>query len=76
MPYMDGGILSYQDLVIKPEPEIYRLLIERYHLIPEECVFLDDLQANLDGAAAFGIHTILFKNQQDAIKQLKKLGVE
>lgn len=76
LPYMDGGILSYQDLVIKPEPEIYRLLIERYHLIPEECVFLDDLQANLDGAAAFGIHTILFKNQQDAIKQLKKLGVE
>ena len=76
LPYMDGGILSYQDLVIKPEPEIYQLLIDRYHLIPEECVFMDDLQANLDGAAKFGIHTILFKNQADAIEKLKKLGVE
>lgn len=76
LPHMDGGILSYQDLVIKPEPAIYELLIKRYSLIPEECVFLDDLQANIDGAAKFGIHTILFKNQADAIKELKKLGVE
>ncbi|MBQ7359105.1 MAG: HAD family phosphatase [Lachnospiraceae bacterium] len=76
LPYMDGGILSYQDLVIKPEPEIYQLLIDRYNLIPDQCVFLDDLQANLDGAAKFGIHTILFKNQADAIEALKKLGVE
>lgn len=76
LPYMDGGILSYQDLVIKPEPEIYQLLINRYHLVPSECVFLDDLQQNLDGAAKFGIHTILFKNQADAIEELKKLGVE
>lgn len=76
LPHMDGGILSYQDLVIKPEPAIYELLLSRYNLIPEECVFLDDLQANVDAAAKFGIHTILFTNQADAIKALKKLGVE
>ena len=76
LPHMDGGILSYQDLVIKPEPAIYELLINRYNLIPEECVFMDDLQANIEGAAKFGIHTILFKNQADAIEELKKLGVE
>lgn len=76
LPYMDGGILSYLDLVIKPEPAIYELLISRYNLIPEECVFMDDLQVNLDGASKFGIHTILFTNQAEAIKELKKLGVE
>ena len=76
LPYTDGGILSYREKCIKPEPEIYRRLIEKYNLIPEECVFLDDVQRNLDGAAAFGIHTILFQNQPLAKEELKKLGVE
>lgn len=76
LQYVDGGILSYQDKVIKPMPEIYSLLLERYHLKGEECVFLDDLQRNLDGAGDFGIHTILFKNQTQAKEELKKLGVE
>lgn len=76
LPYTDGGILSYREGCIKPEPEIYRRLIEKYRLIPEECVFVDDLQCNLDGAAAFGIHTILFCSQAQARAELKKLGVE
>jgi len=75
LPYMDGGILSYQEKVIKPMPEIYRLLIDRYQLIPEECVFLDDTQKNLIAAEAFGIHTILFKGQEQAKEELRKLGV-
>lgn len=76
IPYMDGGILSYQDKVIKPMPEIYQLLIDRYQLVPEECVFMDDTPRNLDGAQKFGIHTIHFKNQAQAIEELKKLGVD
>lgn len=74
--YTDGGILSYREGCIKPEPEIYRRLIEKYRLFPEECVFLDDLQSNLDGAAAFGIRTILFRSQAQAREELKKLGIE
>lgn len=76
LPYMDGGILSYKEHVIKPMPEIYKLLIDRYHLVPEECVFMDDLKRNLEGAEAFGIHTIQFVNQKQAIEDLKRLGVE
>lgn len=76
IPYLDGGILSYQEKVVKPMPEIYERLIERYNLIPEECVFLDDTQANLDGAEKFGIHTILFSKQAQAIEELRKLGVD
>ena len=75
IPYMDGGILSYRDKVIKPMPEIYKLLIERYDLNPEECVFMDDTEINLKGAEAFGIHTILFRNKSQAEAELKKLGV-
>ncbi len=76
LPYMDGGILSYQEKIIKPMPEIYQLLIDRYGLVPEECVFLDDTQKNLDGAQKFGIHTILFRNQAQAVEELRRLGVE
>ena len=76
LPYMDGGILSYQDKVIKPMPEIYQLLIDRYQLVPEECVFMDDTLRNLEGAEKFGIHTIHFKNQALAIEELRKLGVD
>lgn len=76
LEYVDGGILSYKDGVIKPDPAIYSLLLERYGLKPEECVFLDDMQPNLDAAAWFGIHTILFRSYEEAQEELKKLGVE
>lgn len=75
LPYMDGGILSYQDKVIKPMPEIYQLLIDRYDLKPEECVFMDDTPRNLEGAAKFGIHTIHFRTQAQAIEELRALGI-
>lgn len=76
IPYMDGGILSYQEKVIKPMPEIYQLLIDRYHLLPEECVFMDDTVPNLTGAEKFGIHTIHFHDQMQAIEELRDLGVD
>ena len=73
MPYMDGGILSHRVKVIKPMPEIYKLLIEQYSLNPKECVFIDDTEKNLTGASGFGIHTILFKNLTQAKEELEKL---
>ena len=76
LDYVDGGILSYREKVIKPEPEIYQLLIDRYRLIPEECVFLDDTEKNLTAAAEFGIHVIHFENREQAVEELKELGVE
>lgn len=76
LDYVDGGILSFRDKVVKPEPEIYRLLLERYHLDPEECVFLDDTEKNLLAAGKFGIHTIHFINKDQALEELRRLGVE
>lgn len=76
IPYMDGGILSYQEKLIKPMPEIYQLLIDRYGLAPEECVFMDDTLRNLEAAEKFGIHTIHFQNKVQAVEELRKLGVD
>lgn len=76
IPYMDGGILSYRDKVIKPAKEIYELLLQRYGLKAEECVFLDDTEKNIIGARAVGIHGIVFESKEQAVKELRGLGVD
>lgn len=76
LPFMDGGILSYQEKVIKPELEIYQLLIDRYGLIPEQCVFMDDKPENCEGAKKAGMHAIVFTTKEEAEKELFKLGVK
>ena len=73
---MDGGILSYKDKVTKPAPEIYELLLSRYGLNAEECVFLDDTEKNIIGARAVGIQGILFQDRIQAVAELQKLGVK
>ena len=75
LPYMDGGILSYRERLIKPYPEIYRLLMDRYSLQPEETVFLDDTLKNVEAARALGICGIHFKSKEQACRELEELGV-
>lgn len=76
LPLMDGGILSYQEKLIKPDPAIYRLLLERYGLRAGESVFLDDTPKNIEGAIRQGIAGILFRDQAQAIGELRAMGVE
>ena len=52
---------------MKPNPEIYKHILEKYSLNPEQCLFIDDIKENLAGAARFGIKTFLFK---DNVKEL------
>lgn len=71
----DGTIFSFQEGIIKPEPEIYQLLIDRYNLRAEECVFIDDTEKNVLSAEKMGFHGIVFKGYESALSQLKELGV-
>ena len=73
---VDGAIFSYEVKVIKPDAAIYEALCKKYNLIPEECVFLDDLPANIDGAKAIGMQGIVFTGLKEALEELKKAGVE
>ena len=57
---IDGGVFSYQENSCKPEEKIYRALLDRYSLTPEETVFLDDNPDNVAQAKRLGIHGILF----------------
>ena len=49
--------------------------MERYDLIPQECVFLDDLEVNLKTAKELGMHTILFQTKELALDEMRKLNV-
>ena len=76
LPYTDGGILSCEEKLTKPQPEIYRRLLKKYNLDASECVFLDDVEANVAAARAEGIAAIRFTTKEDALPQLAKLGVD
>lgn len=76
LPEMEGGILSYREHLIKPEPGIYQLLLQRYGLKAEESVFLDDTLKNVQAAEEQGIHGIHFLTKEQAEEELRKLGVE
>ncbi len=70
---VDGAILSYREKVVKPDPAIYRLLLDRYGLKAEECVFFDDLERNVEAAKACGYESFVFTTQEQAIKDLESL---
>lgn len=72
----DGGILSYQEKLIKPMPAIYWTLLDRYGLKPEESVFIDDSPVNIEAAKKLGIHGIIFENRQQVLRELEALGVK
>lgn len=73
LPYTDGRVVSYEYHVTKPDPEIYRILCDKYGIIPEESIFLDDRQVNLDAAGRLGFSTLLVKDPYEARIQLDKI---
>lgn len=59
--YFDGMVLSYKAKAIKPDTRIFKYAIEHLGIKPEETIFLDDSQKNLDAAAELGFGTVLVK---------------
>ena len=72
---LEGVVISGLEYVIKPQPEIYRLLLDRYRLKADECVFIDDNLANVQGAEAVGIHGLLFAGPEMLKEEFKKLHI-
>lgn len=71
---IDGKVVSGFEKLVKPQPEIYELLLSRYKLKPQECVFLDDRIANVEAARKMGIESIhVSGTQEEAIEDLNEL---
>ena len=73
LEYVDGAVFSFREKTVKPEPEIYQCLLERYSIHPNEAVFLDDVAINLEAAKKHGIHTILVSDREVAQAELQKM---
>lgn len=75
------GILDIFDVVIgsgdegimKPDPGIYQLAVERLGVKPGEAVFVDDFIENIEGAREFGMRGIHFRSREQVIGELKAL---
>ncbi len=70
----DGVLASYEVRLLKPEPEIYLCFLERFQLRAQDCFFIDDMRANVDGAAAVGIAGHCFADR-DVAKLRRALGL-
>jgi len=68
----EGYLISYQVRLIKPEKEIYEALLTKFNLKPEECLFLDDLEENLEAGRKLGIKGINIKNLAEIKEFLAK----
>lgn len=66
---LDGMVVSGEERLLKPEPAIYRTVLERYSLRAEDCLFVDDRPVNVDGARAVGIDAVCFTDA-DALRKL------
>ena len=69
--YFEGKIISAIEKMVKPDREIYELLLNRYHLKAEESLFIDDLPANIQAAQKMGIHTVHFTDKEKAYQEIK-----
>ena len=73
IPYFDrfsGVMLSCEEKLRKPDPKLFLRLCDRYHLKPEECLFVDDLSSNVDGAHQAGMQGHVFADYD--IGQLRR----
>lgn len=66
--YFDGGIVSYEVGLLKPDRKIYELLIEKYHINPKTAIFYDDKKENIAAANKVGLNTTLFT--QNTVKEI------
>jgi len=71
----DGFIISAQEKLLKPNKAIYECLCNRYSLNCEECIFIDDLHENIDGAINAGFHGHLFRGAQELTEYLEKENI-
>ena len=69
----DGVVISGDEGIHKPEPAIYELGCERVGLAPSECVFVDDLRENCEGAEAVGMTAVLHRGADRTLPRLEEL---
>ena len=69
---LDGMVVSGQEHVIKPDPEIYKRLLARFDLRAADCLFIDDSAANVAAAQELGFDGVRFENDAQLKRELEE----
>ena len=56
--YFNGGIISAEVGFSKPDIGIFKIFLEKYNLVPEECLYIDDIEINVKVAESIGVKGI------------------
>ena len=65
-----GGVYSYQENIVKPNYEIYNLILSKYNLKKEETIFFDDKEKNVKAANEVGLNSYVFNTIEDIEKKI------
>ena len=71
----DGFIISAKEKLVKPDILIFERLCARYHIKANECLFIDDLQTNIDSCEKAGFHGHLFLGEEDLHEYLQSIDI-
>ena len=66
-------MISAEEGLVKPEPEIYILAAQRLATRPERCVFVDDIPENIQAAEGLGMRGVLFTETESSLARLDAL---
>ena len=73
--WFNGIVVSGAEKMLKPEARFFKLLIDRHGLEAGSSLFIDDVQANVDGARAAGLQAVRFTNPQTLSEDLRRFGI-
>ncbi|CAG1771896.1 partial glucose-1-phosphatase, partial [uncultured bacterium] len=69
----DALVISAEEKIMKPDPRIYQLALDRLGVRADESIFLDDFQVNIDACNALGLHGVHFKSTEQAQRDIRAL---
>lgn len=75
-PLFDAVSLSYEVGAFKPDPRLLEDALGKLGLTAAECVFIDDLAENVEGARRMGLHGVIYTDHASLLEALKGLGVD
>lgn len=74
--YFDVLICSAEVGLLKPDPKIFQLALQKLNVNPEEAVLIDDREANIKSVETLGMKGILYEEDNSLIRELRSIGIK
>jgi len=73
--WFEGTLVSGEEMMIKPQPEIFELILNRYNIDRTKAIFIDDNLRNVNASNAVGLPAIHFQSSEQLAEELSQLSV-